>query len=421
MNASTALTPKEALMVLNGLSRVGPVSLRRLLAAFGDDPVAVLAASESALRRIAGIGPEAVRIITAWPEHFDLVAEQRRLEDSGLAFVSLIDPAYPPLLREIYDSPTGLYFRGPLRPGDRCVAIVGTRHASLYGLEVARKFAMSLATRGWCVVSGLARGIDTAAHEGALAAGGPTAAVLGCGPDRVYPPENLPLFERIADSGCVISEFKFGTRASRTTFPMRNRVLAGMSRAIIVIETDVRGGSLITARFAGEQGRDVFAVPGRIDSKASRGCHQLIRDGATLLTSIDELFDELLRPAPAQPELALDTPDASDAPGRPTREKVPTPSAGQKTASEPADGGSADRGADDRAAHSTGADDDTWADGLTEDETAVMGCLRQNGPLPLDAMAEATDVAIPALSAVVVMLELKGRIAKRVDGTFAAR
>ena len=172
------------------------------------------------------------------------------------------------------------------------MAIVGSRRSTIYGRSIAKKLAGDLARHGWCIVSGLARGIDTAAHEGALDVGGKTIAVMGCGLDIIYPPENGTLYNTICDRGAIVSEFPFGRRADRQTFPMRNRVVAGICRGIIVIESDVHGGAMITARFAGEQGRQVFAVPGRVDQASSRGCHELIRDGAVLVGSAADVLEE---------------------------------------------------------------------------------------------------------------------------------
>ena len=203
---------------------------------------------------------------------------------AAATFITPRDVGYPRLLKEIHDPPIGLYRKGVYDFAQPCVAIVGSRRTTLYGQSVAKKLAADLARLGFCIVSGLARGIDTAAHEGALSVGGKTAAVLGCGIDIVYPPENLALYRRIEAEGAILSEFPFGRRADRQSFPMRNRVVAGIAEAVVVVETDVSGGSMITARFAGEQGRLIFAVPGRIDQNTSAGCHQLIRDGATLLT-----------------------------------------------------------------------------------------------------------------------------------------
>jgi DNA processing protein len=290
------------------------------------------------------------------------------------------DDDYPRLLREISDPPIGLYRLGAESFAAPNIAIVGSRRTTLYGLTVARKIAGELARLGFCVVSGLARGIDTAAHEGALDAGGRTIAVLGTGLDLVYPPENLGLFRRIAETGAVLTEFPFGRRADRQSFAMRNRIVAGMAEAIIVVESDVDGGAMITARFAGEQGRLLFAVPGRIDQKTSAGCHQLIRDGATLFTGVDDLLQELqylegLRPAMrAQAEGATPAPTpASDGPV------------------------------------------------LSPAEERVLALLRDGSLLGVDFLAESTGLPAPEVSATLMLLELKRLVAKRADGTYEVR
>lgn len=290
-------------------------------------------------------------------------------------FLLTTDPAYPKLLKEIHDPPIGLYRRGQYDFALPNIGIVGSRRTTLYGQSVARRFGTELARLGFCVVSGLARGIDTAAHEGALSVGGKTAGVLGTGIDSIYPPENLELYRRIEAEGAILSEFPFGRRADRQSFAMRNRIVAGMCEAIIVVESDVDGGAMITARFAGEQGRLIFAVPGRIDQNTSAGCHQLIRDGATLLTSIDDLLSELnyldgLRPL-----------------------VIP-----EKTAPDPA-----------RPA------------GLNAEEQQVFDCFRGGAILVPDAIATQTGLPAASLSATLMMLEIKRLIAKRSDGAFEAR
>ncbi len=298
-----ALSRSQARLVLNALPHLGPITANRLLEACGGDPVAVLTADSATLRAVRGVGPVIAETLVGWRSHVDLVAEERGLRECGAAFFAAGDDGYPRLLREIHDPPIGLYCRGRYDPARTCVAIVGSRRTTQYGLATARGLGRELARRGFCVVSGLARGIDTAAHEGALEAGGSTVAVLGTGVDLVYPPENRTLTERIAREGALLSEFRLGRPADRQSFAMRNRIVAGMSAAIVVVESDVDGGSMITARFAAEQGRVVLAVPGRIDQPTSAGCHQLIRDGAVLLTSVEDVVDELsylrgLRPSP---------------------------------------------------------------------------------------------------------------------------
>ena len=227
------------------------------------------------------------------------------MKASNIRFIAQSEDAFPPLLKEMYDPPISLYWKGEYNIDRPCIAIVGSRRATLYGHSIARKFASVLSQLGFCIVSGMARGIDTAAHEGALEVGGQTVAVLGCGLDIVYPPENLDLYKQIAVTGAVASEFPFGRRADRQSFPMRNRLVAGMCEAVIVVESAVAGGNMITARFAGEQGRQIMAVPGRIDQSSSGGCHQLIRDGATMVTSVDDILEELRYTRPTQTEVEL--------------------------------------------------------------------------------------------------------------------
>jgi DNA processing protein len=269
-----------------------------------------------------------------------------------------------------------LYRKGHYDFAHPGVAIVGSRRTTLYGQAVARRFGAELGRLGYCVVSGLARGIDTAAHDGALSVGGRTAAVLGAGIDIVYPPENLELYRRIEAEGAVLSEFPFGRRADRQSFAMRNRIVAGMCDATVVIESDVNGGAMITARFAGEYGRLIFAVPGRIDQNTSAGCHQLIRDGATLLTSVDDLLAELnyldgLRPPPigAKPAMA-------------------------------------------------GSDSVL---NLAPEEARVVGCFRGGAILTPDALTALSGLAAAELSSTLMLLELKRVVAKRADGAFELR
>jgi DNA processing protein len=264
-------------MVLNAIPNIGPVNTRRLLEAFANDPLMVIQASDKSLMNVKGIGEKAAQSIRDWSRYFDLQREKLKLKDTGAGFVDWTSDLYPKRLKTIYDPPIGLYQAGEFqfKESQPVIAIVGSRRTTLYGLRVARQFAQRLATMGFCIVSGLARGVDSAAHEGALEAGGHTVAVLGNGLDIIYPPENLELYRKLIDKGAILSEFCFGRRADRQTFPMRNRIISGLSDGVIVVESDVNGGSMITARFAAEHGRQVYAVPGRIDQSTSRGCHQL--------------------------------------------------------------------------------------------------------------------------------------------------
>ncbi len=372
---SRELTEQQAFLVLNALPNIGPITLNRLLEDLGGDPRAVFTAGTRQLESVRGVGPVITATIAQWRDHFDLAKEEERMAKADTAFITTRDSAYPKLLKEINDPPIGLYRKGSYTFDQPCIAIVGSRRTTLYGQATAKKLGTELARLGFCVVSGLARGIDTAAHEGALSVGGRTAAVLGCGIDIIYPPENLGLYRQIEATGAILSEFPFGRRADRQSFPMRNRVVAGMCEATVVVETDVSGGAMITARFAGEQGRLIFAVPGRIDQPTSAGCHQLIRDGATLLTSVDDLLSELnyldgLRPSPIP-----------DKPGA-----APLAAAG-----------------------------------LSAEEASVWECFRGGAMLTPDALAEQTGLPADRLSSTLMLLELKRLVAKRADGAFEAR
>ena len=240
-----------------------------------------------------GIGAELAASIAAQRDEVDPAEEQRRAARIGASIVTPLDAAYPEALRSIHDPPLALYVQGDLTPADRqAIAMVGTRRCTQYGRGVADRLSFQLAKVGFTVVSGLARGIDWAAHEGALKAGGRTIAVLGSALDRLYPPEAAPLAERIAKQGAVISEYTLGRDPDRTTFPYRNRVVSGLSMGVIVVEADRRSGAMITADAAAEQGRTVFAVPGRIDSPSSRGAHQLLRSGARLVEDVKDVVEE---------------------------------------------------------------------------------------------------------------------------------
>ncbi len=302
------MSPLEALTALNLLPRIGPVRVRRLLEAFGR-PEAILRAPKDRLLGVDGIGEETAKILTNWQDHADPVAEIREAEERGISIVTREDGDYPAPLRDAYDPPLLLYVWGKLEPRDRhAIGVVGSRRATIYGTQAAKKLSFQLAHAGFTVISGLARGIDTAAHEAALAAKGRTIAVLGSGMAKLYPPENLALAEKIASgNGAVVSEFPLHTSPDKQTFPMRNRIVAAWSRAVLVVECPLWSGSLITANLATEYGKPVFAVPGPIDKPTSAGCNQLIRDGATLVADASHILDDLGTlpfAAPAMPTAA---------------------------------------------------------------------------------------------------------------------
>jgi len=295
MAAASDPCPQELvdLLRLVLVSGVGPRIRRALLTHFGT-PGAVLRAAPSALREVPGVGPKLSRAIVAAADEIDAEAEIALCRERGISIVAEVDPCYPRPLRELPDPPGVLFVRGQFAPRDELgIAIVGTRHGTHYGLQQAERLGGSLARAGLTVVSGLARGIDAAAHRGALAAGGRTLAVLGSGVLNVYPPEHQALAEEVAAQGALISELPPRAVPLPGSFPQRNRIISGLALGVIVVEAAQQSGALITARLAMEQNRLVFAVPGRIDSRASRGCHQLIRDGATLVESADDVLEAL--------------------------------------------------------------------------------------------------------------------------------
>lgn len=309
------LSPREALITLNLIPGLGSVRIQALLEHFGSAELA-LAAPVPVLVRVPRLGEKLARAIADWQHCTQVFAELECAERAGVRVVTFLDEDYPDALRRMSDPPIVLYALGEWRQEDalRAVSVVGTRVASPYGLSCARKFSHELADFGCTIISGLARGVDTAAHWGALDAGGRTIAVLGGGLSAIFPPENTELVARIiAGHGAVVSEFPMNMRPSRNTFPQRNRVVAAWSKATLVAEASQRSGALHTAGLSAEQyGNHVFAIPGAITNTASTGCNRLIRDGAILCTSPHELISDMGwdRP-PRQLELFADTPPAA--------------------------------------------------------------------------------------------------------------
>lgn len=278
----------------------------------------MLATSEATLRALGGTAAAALA------QRHTLVEERLQAAQAWLDSgeqrhaLPLGHPDYPPALLQAADPPLLLYLQGP--PAllkSRSLAVVGSRQPTPQGADHARRFARELAERGWTVVSGLALGVDAAAHEGALDAGGATVAVMGTGPDRIYPARHRGLAHRIAAGGALLTEHAPGTPALPDHFPQRNRLIAGLCEGTLVVEAALRSGSLITARLASEAGREVFAVPGSILSPQSQGCHALIKQGAKLVETVDDLLDELQGAAPRQAPLPLDMPAGDDAPPDP--------------------------------------------------------------------------------------------------------
>jgi DNA processing protein len=281
------------LLCLTMVPGVGPHTFRALIERFGS-PRKVLSASPSALKDVQGVGPKlADRIASARRDH-DPEVELALCRQHRVDLLPLESQGYPPTLKEIPDPPPLLYVRGSIEPADQlAIALVGSRKCSAYGVRIAERLAQSLARVGITVVSGLARGIDAAAHRGAMNAGGRTIAVMANGQSQVYPPEHQGLADEIADSGAVISEMPMRQEPLSGLFPQRNRIISGLSLGVVVIEATPRSGSLATAHHAMEQNREVFAVPGPVDSLSSRGCHRLIRDGARLVETVDDILEEL--------------------------------------------------------------------------------------------------------------------------------
>lgn len=282
---------KKYYLGFNLTPQIGPVRLRRLLEHFGSPERAWHATTEE-LRR-SGLGAAYVARLVETRQQLDLDAELRRCTRRNVRLLTWNDPEYPERLRHIYAPPPLLYVRGAFSREEPMVAVVGTRRATTYGKEVARRLAGDLARRGVTVVSGLALGIDTEAHRGALEAGGRTVGVLACGVDRVYPARNRNLGEHMIKQGAVLSDYPVGTAPEARNFPPRNRIISGLSLGVVVVEAGERSGALITTDFAAEQGRDVFAVPGPIFSPVSRGCHGLIAQGARLVQGVEDILEEL--------------------------------------------------------------------------------------------------------------------------------
>ena len=265
------------------------------------EPERVFSASKRELLQVEGVNDRLASVIQGYKIPRQVQEDLTLTQKNGVRIITFSDPDYPTLLRHIHDPPPVLYVRGTVHPDSLNIAIVGSRNATTYGRTVTERLSEGLARRGFTVVSGMARGIDAAAHTGTLTARGKTIAVLGCGLGTVYPAENKSLFYRIAERGAVISEFPFLTPPEAHNFPVRNRIISGLSLGTVIVEATHRSGSLITARLAAEQGREVFAVPGSITSFKSMGTHRLIKEGAKLVEHVDDIVQELniLQPRPS--------------------------------------------------------------------------------------------------------------------------
>lgn len=385
-------------LTLSLTTGIGPVLSRRIVEAAGGDVTAACSASPALLRNVEGIGTaKADKIAAGLKAARPLaVAQMEKAANQNVRIVCTDDDDYPLLLREIPDPPIVLYYRGTLEPRDlQAVAIVGSRKCSHYGREQAERFGALLGGNGICVVSGGARGIDSAAHRGAMNhRNGRTIAVLGSGVDVPYPPENANLFDQIASGrGAVVSEFPLGTQPTPENFPRRNRVVSGMSRGVLVIEADERSGALITARqCADDHNRTVFAVPGRVDNPMSAGPHKLIRDGATLVRTLDDILEDLTPlsdRATEVPASLFPSPQQSNALA--TEAVVPPPMVAKPTATAV----------------------------LSERQSVI---LRQfvHEPLSVDRLIEQTALPASAILQELTILSLRGYV-KRVDGQTYAK
>ena len=290
-------------IALKSIDGIGNASFQPLLDHFGS-LAGVFSTTVHNLSAIPGISKKSAAAIVSFKDWDKILRQMDALDKMGISVVTCLDELYPHNLLNIYDRPAFFYVLGRLDDEDVPLAIVGSRNASTYGRYTTDRISRELALRGITIVSGMARGIDSCAHRGALAAKGRTIAVLGSGLDVIYPPENKKLFDAISSNGAVISEFPLGTQPLSYNFPARNRIISGLSYGVVVVEAGEKSGSLITAKLAMEQGREVFAIPGTIDSASSRGTNSLIKQGAKLVENIDDILEDILpqlEQSPAQP------------------------------------------------------------------------------------------------------------------------
>jgi len=371
-------------LALTLIPGVGTTLFIRLLARFGS-PTHVLSATEGALREV--VGPKLADRILHYRDVVDVEAQVRAMAQYDAHAIIMDDPAYPARLAEIYDPPLVLFARGELHDADQySVAIVGTRNASAYGLRMAERLAGELAARGITVVSGMAAGIDAAAHRGAMDAGGRSLAVLGCGVDIVYPSDNADLMHQLVQHGAVLSSFPMGVKPSKGHFPYRNRIISGLCLGTLVIEAPPGSGALITARTAAEQGREVFALPGQVGNRNSLGPHALIREGAKLVETIDDMLVE------------LDIPSGNRQPAPTT---APTPAVAAQTPS---------------PAETTAAPKPN----VSEVEKDVLSMLNPEGSF-VDEIAMACRISVSEALSSLTMLELKGLVKQFSGKRFAPR
>jgi len=391
---------------------VGTAQFIRLLARFRT-PANILAAP---LREVAEVvGRSLAERIAQYKDVADTEGQERLMRQCRAWLVTLGDDTYPPRLAEIYDPPLLLFARGTLLDEDqRSVAIVGTRRASPYGLRMAEKFGAELARRGVTVVSGMANGVDAAAHRGAIEAGGRTIAVLGNGVDVLYPKQHAELRDAIINNGCLLSQFAMGVGPSGGHFPYRNRIISGLTAGTLVVEAPTRSGALITARQAAEQGREVFAVPGQVGSRNSEGPHALIRDGAKLVESVNDILVELGMPEFEEHPATVSAPSSLEEVAAETRPAPPSPAERQaeRQAERP-------RG-DERQPATATAPAPPSVKPDNPKERQVLDVLDANGSY-VDEIAEACQLSVSDALSTLTVLELKGLVRQFSGKRFAPR
>lgn len=303
---------REYWLALTLIKGLGSIRLSKLLQHFGE-PSLIWSAEQRLLATVSGIGASLASSIVKQREQVNIVRLQERLCQEGIEYFTITDRQYPEILKNMYDPPPVLFYKGKINFASPAIAIVGSRRSTGYGCNIAGRLAYELAERGVAVVSGLARGIDTCGHLGALKAKGDTIAVLGSGLDQIYPAENRKLFQEIVAKGLVLSEYPPGTEPLPGNFPQRNRIISGLSRGVVVVEASRQSGSLITADLALEQGREIFAVPGNINRPQSQGCNNLIKKGAKMVTAVDDILEELFLDVDfAQPAARVSYPQMSE-------------------------------------------------------------------------------------------------------------
>jgi DNA processing protein len=373
----------EKWLMLRNADGVGPVTFAAILSYFGNIESA-LGASVHELTKVDGIGTKTAEQIARTRESFDVKQELALADKLGVVIINSQDPRYPAPLAGIYDVPPILYVKGTLvRQDAMAIAIVGSRRSSFYGQEQAGRFAHLLASSGFTIVSGMARGIDTAAHRGALTAKARTIAVQGCGLSHIFPPENKQLFEEIAASGACISELPLGYEPRPENFPPRNRIIAGLSLGVLVIEATEKSGALISAKAALEYDREVMAVPGKIDSPLSAGSHRLIKDGAKLVDCVEDVMEALGYIGDnLKPHVSVSAADAE--------EKIDAPLF------------------------------DIARLNLSTDETTIHNRLSKE-PMHIEELIATTNMAVGAVSASLISLRLKGLIKQLPGNLFVKR